>query len=161
MIQQPNPILLYHPDGFQVARQDLKGRHSAGESFLTAFLQQATEPEVYALCVGKDSAAAFSQTVKASGKPLTPRPLGRGDVEALRRQGVLNMPAPALDSEAETRSFLGEDAYAVCGITHTISSREILDSVARMAAFPVMPWDALICTSSAVHEALSGVLAGV
>ena len=74
---------------------------------------------------------------------------------------MLNLPAPGLDGEAEIRAFLGEDAYAVCGVTHTISSREMLDSVARMATSPVMPWDALICTSNAVHEALSGVLDGV
>ncbi len=156
-----NPVLFYHPDGYQVARQDLKGRHSAGESFLTAFLQQAGEPDIYALCFGKDGAAAFAQAVKASGRPLTARPLGRGNVEVLRRQGVLNLPAPGLDSEAEIRAFLGDDAYAICGVTHTISSREMLDSVARMTVAPVMPWDALICTSKAVHEALSGVLSGV
>jgi len=156
-----NPVLFYHPDGYQVARKDLKGRHSAGESFLTAFLQQATEPDVYALCVTKDGVAAFSQTVSSCGRPLTPRPIGRGDVEVLRRQGVLNLPVPGLDGESETRAFLGEDAYAICGVTHTISSREMLDSVARTAVAPVMPWDALVCTSAAVHEALSGVLSGV
>jgi starch synthase len=156
-----NPVLFYHPDGFQVARKDLKGRHSAGESFLTAFLQQAEEKEIFALCAGKDSPAAFTQAVRDSGRPLTARPLNRGDVEALRRQGVLNLPAPGLDGESETRAFLGDDAYALCGVTHTISSREMLDSVARMATSPVQPWDALICTSTAVHEALSGVLDGV
>jgi glycosyltransferase involved in cell wall biosynthesis len=156
-----NPVLFYHPDGFQVARKDLKGRHSAGESFLTAFLQQAEEKEIFALCAGKDGPAAFTQAVRDSGRPLTARPLNRGDVEVLRRQGVLNLPAPGLDGEAETRAFLGDDAYAVCGVTHTISSREMLDSVARMATSPVQPWDALICTSTAVHEALSGVLDGV
>jgi len=156
-----NPVLFYHPDGYQVARKDLKGRHSAGESFLTAFLQQSSEAEIYALCFGKDGAAAFAQSVKASGRPLTARPLGRGDVEVLRRQGVLNLPAPGLDSEAEIRAFHGDDAYGICGVTHTISSREMLDSVARAVVAPVMPWDALICTSEAVHEALSGVLSGV
>ena len=156
-----NPVLLYHPDGYQVARKDLKGRHSAGESFLTAFLQQAAEPEIYALCVGKDGAELFSQTVKTCGRPLTPRPIGRGDIEVLRRQGVLNLPAPGIAEEAGTRSFVGDDAYALCGVTHTISSREMLDAVAQTAVAPVMPWDALICTSSAVHEALSGVLSGV
>lgn len=156
-----NPVLFYHPDGFQVARQDLKGRHSAGESFLTAFLQQAEEKEIYALCAGKEGPAAFTQAVRDSGRSLTARPLNRGDVDVLRRQGVLNLPAPGLDGEAETRAFLGDDAYAVCGVTHTISSREMLDSVARMAASPVQPWDALICTSTAVHEALSGVLGGI
>ncbi len=37
----------------------------------------------------------------------------------------------------------------------------MLDAVAQIPVAPVMPWDALICTSGAVHDALSGVLAGV
>jgi hypothetical protein len=46
----------------------------------------------------------------------------------------------------------------VCGITHTICSRGVLDGVADIAVAPVKTWDAPIWTSQAVHDALSGVL---
>jgi starch synthase len=158
MIQQPNPVLLYHPDGYRVARKDLKGRHSAGESFLTAFLEHAAGPEVYALCIGNEGVEDFEQSVKASGRPLTARAVGRGEPEVLRRQGLLNLPYPGISEEARIRSFLGDDSYALCGVTHTISSREMLDSVADLLVAPVNAWDAVICTSRAVHDALSGLL---
>ena len=71
---------------------------------------------------------------------------------------MLNLPFPGLADEAALRSLLGDSAYALCGVTHTISSREVLNAVAAMATAPVMPWDALICTSRAVHAALCRVL---
>ena len=158
MVQQPNPILLYHPDGYRVARKDLKGRHSAGESFLTAFLDHAIGPDVYALCLGQQGFEDFEQSVKASGRPLTARAVRRTDVELLRRQALINLPYPGIAEEARIRSFLADDSYALCGITHTISSREVLDGVVDLLRAPVNEWDAVICTSRAVHDALSGVL---
>jgi len=157
MTPPPNPVLFYHPDGYQVARKDLKGRHSAGESFLAAFLDQAAG-EVFALCAGNKMAEEFRQTVAAHKPALTPRAIGRGDVATLRRQGLLNLPYPGIGEEARTRNFLGDDAYALTGVTHTISSRQVLDGVADLAVAPVQEWDALICTSRAVHAALSTVL---
>ena len=153
-----NPVLFYHPDGYRVARQDLKGRHSAGESFLTAFLAQSEAAEVFALCGDKEVAQAFTADVAASERKLTAHPLGRMDAAALRQQGLLYLPHPGIAQEARLRSFLGDDAYALSGVTHTISSREILAGIADLVTAPVMPYDAVICTSRSVHDALSGVL---
>ena len=46
-------------------------------------------------------------------------------------------------------------------MTHTIASRRALDDVADFIVAPTMPWDALICTSRAVHTAVSIVLKSV
>jgi glycosyltransferase involved in cell wall biosynthesis len=153
-----NPVLFYHPDGYRVARHDLKGRHSAGESFLTAFLAQTQAPDVFGLCGDSESAKSFTADVAAGGRALTARPIGRLDVAALRQQALLYHPTPGIAQEARIRSFLGDDAYALSGVTHTISSREVLSGVADMLTAPVMPYDALICTSRCVYDALSGVL---
>lgn len=158
MAQGVNPVLLYHHDGYRVERLDLKGRHSAGEGFLTAFLDQSEAADIHALCLGRESANYFVQTIRTCGRPLNPRPIGRTDVAALQRQGVLNLPTPGLAEEALLRAFLGDASHALCGVTHTISSKEMLDAVAAMTVAPVQPWDTLICTSQAVVEALSGVL---
>ena len=78
MVARPNPVLLYHPDGYRVARADLKGRHSAGESFLDAFLQTVEGPEVYGLLLN-------SEAVRNLPKPLRQR-------DAISRQR--SSPAP-------------------------------------------------------------------
>ncbi|MCJ7528251.1 MAG: hypothetical protein MUO37_09105, partial [Methyloceanibacter sp.] len=111
MAQHPNPVLLYHPDGYRVARQDLKGRHSAGEAFLTAFLEQAKDADIYGLCLEKGGAEHFAETIKAFGRGLKPNPISRTDIGILRKQAVLNLPVPGIAEEARTRSFLGDRAY--------------------------------------------------
>jgi glycosyltransferase involved in cell wall biosynthesis len=158
MTERPNPILLYHPDGYRVARDDLKGRHSAGESFLTAFADDAPGPDIFALCGSKEAADEFGRTIKSQRPSLRPQVVTRADAAALRRQGILYRPGPEIAEEARLRAFLGDDAYAVCGITHTISSRPALGAVADIPVAPTQPWDALICTSKSVHDALTSVL---
>jgi glycosyltransferase involved in cell wall biosynthesis len=158
LVQQPNPVLYYHPDEFRVAREDLKGRHSAGESFLTAFLEYAPGPDVYALCRGAQSFEQFRQSVGASGRALTAHAVGRNDLDVLSRQAVLNLPEPGIVNEARVRSLVGENAYALCGVTHAISSREVLADIADLVVAPVTQSDAVICASKAVHDAVSGVL---
>ena len=161
MVEQPNPVIFYHPDAYRVDRKDLKGRHSAGDSFLTAFLDHADGPDVYALCVGKDSGSEFKQRVRASRRPLKAQTLSRANVESLRRQALVYLPHPEIANEAKIRSFLGDTSYALTGVAHTIASLEMLGSIADLSVAPVQPWDALICTSRAVHEAVTKLIDGV
>jgi hypothetical protein len=98
MIESTNPVLFYHPDAYGVLRDDLKGRHSAGESFLTAFLEQAEGPEVHALCRADTHFDDFAKAVKESGRPLTPRRVLRQDAPA--RRAPLHLPIPEIGDEA-------------------------------------------------------------
>jgi glycosyltransferase involved in cell wall biosynthesis len=158
MAPLPNPVILYHPDGYQTARADLKGRHSAGASFLSAFLGHVEGPDVFGLLLNAQGAEDFRATVQASERPLSPRVITRADIATIRTQGLLYVPDPTLAAEARVRSFLGEKSYAISGITHTISSRETVDQIASIVIEPAAPWDALICTSKAVHTAISTIL---
>ncbi len=154
------PILVYHPDAYEVAREDLKGRHAAGESFLSAFLATARQAEALAIAGRDDHFKAFEKTVKDAKRPLlNARRVARQDIKTLRERGVVHLPVPSLAEEARLRAFLGDDTYAVCGVAHTIASRVVLEAVSQFATAPVQPWDALICPSKAVHSALSSILA--
>jgi glycosyltransferase involved in cell wall biosynthesis len=157
-IGRTDPVLLYHPDGYRIDREDLKGRHSAGASFLSAFLERCDGPEVFALCDKREHYAEFARTVEACGRPLTARHVGRTDAARLREQALLFVPHPQLANEARLRSFIHDAAYALCGITHTVSSQRIVESIADFAVGPVMPWDALICTSPTALGAVSAML---
>jgi glycosyltransferase involved in cell wall biosynthesis len=159
MTGTPDPILLYHPDAYQVARADLKGRHSAGESFITAFLDQCPGPDVYALCATSDHFAEFSRAVEGAGRDLVPRQVSRTGVGLLRERGLLNLPHPEVVREASLRSFVGNTAYAVCGVTHTVASEAMIAGLTDIVTGPVMPWDAIVCTSRAVHAAVQAVVA--
>ena len=45
-----------------------------------------------------------------------------------------------------------------CGITHTTSSAGAMDALAGLITAPVQPWDALICTSTAVKDNVTRLL---
>jgi glycosyltransferase involved in cell wall biosynthesis len=153
------PILAYHPDAYEVTRDDLKGRHSAGESFLSAFLAAARQPEALAIAGRDEHFAAFEKAVKNARRPeLTARRVARQDVRSFRERSLLHLPIPGLAEEARLRSFVGDEAYAISGVAHTISSRAVIETVSQYTTAPVQPWDALICPSKAVHSVLSGVL---
>ena len=158
MTTPANPVLFFHPDGFRASRADLKGRHSAGESFLSAYLDQTAHPDVYALCGRQEEFHEFEAIVKDCERPLQAKHVGRNDIAVLRQQGLLHLPHPQVAEEARVRSFHGETAYAICGVTHTISSRAIIDAIADLATAPAMPWDAVILTSRAVEKAVSVIL---
>jgi starch synthase len=156
------PILAYHPDAYEVARDDLKGRHSAAESFLSAFLAATRSPEVLAVTGTDEHFRTFEKTVADAKRPLlSARRVIRQDLKTLRERSLLYLPTPGLAEEARLRSFLGDDTYAICGIAHTISSRVVIDTVTQFATTPVQSWDALICPSQAIHSALSGILANI
>jgi starch synthase len=153
-----NPILFYHPDGYRVARPDLKGRHSAGESFLAAFLALTPHDEVFALTGNADHFREFDAVVAQCGRPLAARHVSPLDLTVLRERGLLYLPGPDIAVHARARSYLGDSAYALCGVTHTISSQAIVGAIADLVAAPVMPYDAIILTSRAVAQAVSVML---
>jgi starch synthase len=154
------PIIAYHPDAYETARDDLKGRHAAGESFLSAFLTGARQSEALAVTTRDDHFATFEKAVKDAKRPLlTARRVARQDIKTLRERSLLHLPTPGVAEEARLRSFLGDDTYAISGLAHTISSRAVIEAVAQIVTAPVQPWDALICPSQAVHTVLSSVLA--
>lgn len=153
-----NPAIFYHPDAFRTSRNDLKGRHSAGESFLTAYLNAAKSDEVYALCASKRDAKDFADFVGEINATIKANTFGRADIARLQQQKVLHLPHPEIAEEARLRSFAGHETYAVCGITHTIASSKALKGVADLTVAPVQPYDALICTSPAVYDAFSTLL---
>jgi hypothetical protein len=99
------PILAYHPDAYEVSRGDLKGRHSAGESFLSAFLAGSRHSEILAIAGRDEHFAAFEKAVKDAHRPLTARRVARHDVKSLRERSLVHLPTPGL-ARGRIRSFL-------------------------------------------------------
>ena len=69
------------------------------------------------------------------------------------------MPVPGLSGPARLRLRAGPSTYSIVGVTHTTASHLAMDAVTDILAEPVMPWDALICTSQAVVETVKALLA--
>ncbi|MBU8536476.1 glycosyltransferase [Falsiroseomonas tokyonensis] len=147
--------LLYAPDGYDTSRPRLMGRHAAGAGFLGGLVRHAGFDRLVALTRSADDAAAFRAQLKDLGATVPAETLGDADFHRLAETGCLMLPGPDLSSFAWRRRRGGAaQAFSLVGITHTIASAAAMDSMAEMLVAPVQPWDALVCTSSAVQAAV-------
>ncbi|MBF0185410.1 MAG: glycosyltransferase family 4 protein [Magnetococcales bacterium] len=150
--------LLFEPDSYCTDDFPLMGRRVAGEQFLAAWLNYAHHADWQIVTAKTASFDLFRQLHARLG--------GAGDVQWVHphhlgrvgSSGSLFLPGPMLADWARARHSFGAHAFSVCGITHTIASHKVIDNLAAMLHEPVMPWDALICTSRAVRDAVITLL---
>jgi glycosyltransferase involved in cell wall biosynthesis len=55
------------------------------------------------------------------------------------------------------RRTVGDRAYSLMGLVHTLAPPAIRQIIAMASVAPVYPWDAVICTSPSVRDALAGM----
>jgi glycosyltransferase involved in cell wall biosynthesis len=90
--------------------------------------------------------------VRALGRTEPVRVIDRNSLGRLADAGVVYHPGPGIGEHAWQRALYGDGRWSLCGITHTTASAGAMDSLAALLTAPVQPWDALICTSTAVRE---------
>lgn len=151
-----NAAIYFHPEGYETARTDLKGRHVAGESFLIGFFRHSgldrfachvDQPELARLFA--DLAARHSPGRQVALYPTS-------EPSKLAAVGCLFVPGPSIDHFAWRRRSRDQRGYSLCGITHTTS--ESPDNLGALATAPLQPWDAVICTSQAARASVEAIL---
>ncbi len=151
-----NAAIYFHPDGYETARPDLKGRHVAGESFLVGFFRHSGLDGFSCHADGMEMARLFVELAAkhAPGRKVSLYPTG--EPSRLAAVGCLFVPGPGVDHFAWRRRSRDQRAYSLCGITHTTSeSPQVLGA---LATAPVQPWDAVICTSWAARSSVEAIL---
>ncbi len=149
------PAIFFHPDAIETGGGDLVGRRSAGQSFLKGFLRHVPGDKVKAVMQNATQAKVFEETARALGetRDLTVYNLrGQSDFTAA---GCIFFPAPGYLNATWRRQRLGPEKCSLVGITHTMSTRRVIEAVHHLTSEPVEPWDAIICTSRAVHSVLA------
>lgn len=134
------------------------GRNAAGESFLKGFLRYGTDTTVAAQIVHHDHRKVLDDIVSRLAPQKSVATFTQADLGALKQYGVSYYPGPGIGEHAWHRSFYGHGSWSLCGITHTTSSAQAMDSIAALLTSPVHPWDAVICTSQAVKRNVEYVL---
>ncbi|MGH6963920.1 MAG: glycosyltransferase family 4 protein [Phenylobacterium sp.] len=157
-----NAALYLHPEAFDTTTGRILGRHAAGETFLQGFLRHA-DVDRFDLWdgagKGRDTLEAFLQRFDVSRRPV--RIIGAVARAELSDPGVVFLPGPDLNREAWLRRVVGSRTYAACGLTHTTATAQIMRTIADLLIAPVEDYDALICTSTAVHASVESQLDGV
>lgn len=148
--------LYLNPEAFDTTGPALMGRQSAGESFLRGYIKHAQADAFTFWNVANRPAEelnAFIARIAATDKPVTWVP--RNDRAGLARDGMVHLPSPGLARESWARHAIKrQQAYGITAITHTTASTDIMDMLADMVTAPIEPWDALICTSTAVRASV-------
>lgn len=150
-----NAVLYLNPEAFDTNTKTLMGRHSAGESFLRGYLRHTTAEQHYFWNVANKPPSQLEAFVNGVEKITKPASwISMANRTAIAKVGVVNLPVPSVAQEAWARRPLGDQAYAICGITHTTATDRVMDMIGNLMIAPVKPWDALICTSRAVRAAV-------
>jgi starch synthase len=161
--------IYYHPEAYTTSGPKLMGRNAAGESFLRGFLTHSQTTEFWAQVQNMDHAKHFAQTVQSFARPEPVKAVDKNSMPALAEVGMVYYPGPGIGEHAFHRALAGaagvagkstnpHTAWSLCGITHTTSSAGAMDALANLITAPVQPWDAVICTSTAVKNNVERLL---
>jgi glycosyltransferase involved in cell wall biosynthesis len=153
-----NPCIYYHPEAYTTSGPKLMGRHAAGESFLRGFLQHARNQEFWLQVQKPEHARHFFDTASAMQRTQPVKAVRAQNLAALAEPGLVYHPGPGIGEHAWQRAVHGHAAWSLCGITHTTSSAGAMDSLVQLITAPVQPWDAVICTSTAVKTHVERLL---
>jgi glycosyltransferase involved in cell wall biosynthesis len=153
-----NAVILFEPDAYLLSEPKLMGRQAAGNSFLRAAVAGRNEQTLYAYTPHQKSADVFAKLVQTIESTATTQWIPAVRLDLLSQIGTLYLPGPGLDAAAKLRLRAGSAAYSLVGVTHTTASHRAMDAITALLSAPVMPWDALICTSTAVLETVKRLL---
>src|SRR5438067_3852969 len=155
---RPNAAIYYAVDAFDTSRPRLMGRHAAGAGFLRGFVRHGGTDRLYCYARSAADAQDFTARVQADGASVPVSWIPFAEPQRLAEPGCLFYPTVGVDELAWRRRRHDQQAYSVVGITHTIVTGEVIEVIANWLIAPVQPWDAVICTSTAVREAVDTVI---
>ncbi len=153
------PAIWYRPDVYSLDSPKLMGRQAAGSSFLAGWFRYAGLPIWHCCAASQVEAEQFAAIATRHAQHARVEWIPAQHVMGLAQAGCLFVPAPGLAPFAWQRRAVGQRAFSLCGITHTIASEHAMGDLTGLLTAPLQPWDAVICTSDAVKAAVEAFLA--
>lgn len=146
--------IYHHPDAVERPDTPLAGRRTAGQSFLKGYARHVDAEVLHAAADRTEHLDLFRELMTGHGWQGGIKGRLISAPETLSDPGTLMVPGPNLGSYAWTRRRAGQAHYGICGITHTVSTRRIMEGLTDMLLSPIESWDTVICTSRAVKSVL-------
>jgi alpha-maltose-1-phosphate synthase len=150
--------IYFHPEAYTTSGPKLMGRNAAGESFLRGYFLYSTAEEFWVQTINQEHAEYFAKVAQSFERNESVKMVTKATLSALSAPGSIYLPGPGISEHAYHRASFGDRSWSLCGITHTTSSAMAMDSIVDLITAPVQPWDALICTSTAVQENVNRIL---
>ena len=150
--------IYYQSDGYKLGKNKIMGRQVAGNSFLKAYFKYTKDSQFWVYSSNKSGAEEFCSFARENGRKEEVKFIDFRNTAALKEPGILFYPGPDISLHSKRRSLYQNNAWSLCGITHTICSAKIMESIQNLVTSPVHPWDALICTSKAARSNIIKIL---
>lgn len=154
-MQKHTPAIFYAPDAIEIEGKPILGRRSSGQSFLKGFLRHIKGET---LCVATHAKKHIKEFYGIAREMEEKRPIqsftsyGKQEYQL---PGSIFFPDPGYMNFNWSRMRQDPRMCSLIGITHTVSTRRIIEALHTIVAEPVEEWDAIICTSKAVHSVVA------
>lgn len=147
--------IYHHPDAIESEKTPLAGRRAAGQSFLTGYARHVQADRLHCVADNHQVIESFRALMTENGwsGPIDGALINQP--ARMAQPGTVMLPGPGLGKHAWVRRRVGQRVFSLCGITHTVATKRIMESLFDMLSAPVEEWDAIICTSRAVHDVVA------
>lgn len=145
------PAYYYHPDAHQYGDVRPIGRRIAGSGFFEGFVRHMPGDRLRLVATTLDEAdmaRAHAHQI-SDHRPIQVDVIEHGD--DFTTAGAVFLPGPSMMGLNWLRYRRGARRCSLIGITHTVSTRRAIESLNAQLIEPTENWDAVICTSAAVH----------
>jgi D-inositol-3-phosphate glycosyltransferase len=155
-------LAILHPSGHTTLGPNPFGKDVANLQLWQALARHAGYARVDVLTAQVVDPAAVARGLLGDSGSATEvatahHALSRAPMEA----GALLRGQPELSDLAWSRRRRASDrAYSLLGVIHTLAPPAIRQIIAACSTAPMHPWDALICTSPSVRDAMENMFAG-
>ena len=153
MTTDRNAAIWFAADGYDPAK-GVNGRRMAGESFLRGFFRHAQVDEFVSLAHGPSDARLFETMARDNGVTAPVRGVRLDQAAKIAPVGSVFYSGPNFAPECWRRAPFGATAWSICGITHTMSTKAVMEGVVNLRSAPQAEWDAVICTSRSVQTSM-------
>ena len=150
--------IFFDEDAYSINSKKLMGRNSAGASFLKGYFLNGNPENFWVYAKERIQAQGFADFLSKNSSRKDAKYISWNNFMELKEPGNLFFPGPNFNKIAWQRRFFKENAWSICGITHTTSSATAMDAIGDYYLAPIKSWDALICTSNAVKDNVQFIL---
>jgi starch synthase len=149
----------YRRDAYEWSGPALMGRQSANDGFLRAMISLNAPSLHYCYTAHEQDFLSFAALIQnATDGHGSADWIKLGDNKKLETVGCLFVPSPAICGQAWHRSNINPAAYSLCGLTHSMSTKRIIEAVRQYCHAPLKEWDALVCTSTCVRQIVDRII---
>ncbi len=147
-------LSLFHPQGHLARPSNPFGKDIANAALFRGLLNFGGFREVAVLNQIDLSADQLAVALEST-EAICLRSASLNDTIWPAKHGTLLRGQPYLSDLAWLRRNAGlDEAYSLVGLIHTIAPPAVRQEIAAAALAPTHPWDALVCTSPAVQQAM-------